>query len=118
MACTGHVQLQFGRGGEAAETDHILTLEYQGYLNFNSAAAVKPRRRYLKGTGRAPQMHFNSAAAVKPRRRITIQRRGGRQIELQFGRGGEAAETLTRASRGKPGTLYFNSAAAVKPRSR
>ena len=62
------VDLQWGRGGEAAERRCAVLLGPGGGAAFNGAAAVRPRkvsRRF--GLGGRPKA-FNGAAAVRPRK--------------------------------------------------
>ena len=64
-------------------------------MGFNGAAALRPRKLICndasRGTGTAC---FNGAAALRPRKPITLSASSSPSIELQWGRGFEAAETM------------------------
>ncbi len=83
--------LQWGRGGEAAESV-AEAKAYEEALGFNGAAAVRPRRGATTRDTRQSTRGFNGAAAVRPRRDVYDGFKNRREAELQWGRGGEAAE--------------------------
>ncbi len=77
--------LQFGRGGEAAETDAMQDGPHRMPPGFNSAAAVKPRRQFSPFERTPPaQRGFNSAAAVKPRRPCRFQEQAGESADASI----------------------------------
>ena len=91
--CRRTSELQWGRGGEAAESRSPEADRIADVRGFNGAAAVRPRKEARTST------HDGVDAS-----------------ELQWGRGGEAAERLAARSRAEPRSVSFNGAAAVRPR--
>ena len=109
--------LQWGRGGEAAESRHRSRSTVRRRTRFNGATAVRPRKDTctsdsLARDGRATLQWGHGGEAVEERRHLD---RRGRAVLLQWGHGGEAVERSTLWS-GDSTVAGFNGATAVRPR--